>query len=73
VGRRDPKSIHRRIITTQNAQRQLEMLGMASADRERVKIQSSQNSVKMTWLRRARLKISNGANVLSNRDCMKNI
>jgi hypothetical protein len=40
---------------------------MASADREREKIQSSQNSVKMTLSRRARHKISNGANDSSNR------
>jgi hypothetical protein len=47
VGRRDPKNIQRRIRTTQNSQRQLRMLRMASVDREREKIKSSQNSVKM--------------------------
>jgi hypothetical protein len=49
------------------------MLRMASVDRERVKIQSSQNSVKMAWLQRAHLNISNDANDLSNRARMKNI
>jgi hypothetical protein len=43
----DPKRIQRRLRTTQNSQRQLRMLRMASTDREREKIQSSQNSVKM--------------------------
>jgi hypothetical protein len=47
VGRCDPKRIQRRLRTTQNSQRQLRMLRMASTDREREKIQSSQNSVKM--------------------------
>jgi hypothetical protein len=47
VGRRDPKRIQRRLRITQNSQRQLRMLRMAPADREREKIQSSQNSVKM--------------------------
>jgi hypothetical protein len=47
VGRHDPKRIQRRLRITQNSQRQLRMLRMAPADREREKIQSSQNSVKM--------------------------
>jgi len=33
----DPKRIQRRLRTTQNSQRQLRMLRMASADREREK------------------------------------
>jgi hypothetical protein len=63
----DPKRIQRRLRTTQNSQKQLRMLRMASTDREREKIQSSQNSVKMTSSRRVRRKISNGANDSSNR------
>jgi hypothetical protein len=47
VGRRDPKMIQRRLRTTPNSQRQLMMLRMASIDREREKIQSSQKSVKI--------------------------
>jgi hypothetical protein len=43
----DPKRIQRRLRITQNSQRQLRMLRMAPTDREREKIQSSQNSVKM--------------------------
>jgi hypothetical protein len=43
----DPKRIQRRIRKTKNLQRQLRMLKMASIGREREKIQSSQNSVKM--------------------------
>jgi hypothetical protein len=48
VGRRDPKRIQIRLRTTQNSQRQLRTLKMASTDREREKIQSSKNSMKMT-------------------------
>jgi hypothetical protein len=47
VERYDPKRIHRRLRTTQNAQRQPRTLKMASTDREREKIQSSQKSIKM--------------------------
>jgi hypothetical protein len=47
LGRHDPKRIQRRVRTTQNSQRQLRMLKMASTDRERKKIKSYQNSVKM--------------------------
>jgi hypothetical protein len=47
IGFHDPKRIHRRLRITQNSQRQLRTLIMAPADREREKIQSSQNSVKM--------------------------
>jgi hypothetical protein len=43
----DPKRIQRRLRTTQNLQRQLRTLIMASTDKEREKIQSSQNSVKI--------------------------
>jgi hypothetical protein len=43
------------------------MLRMASVDRERENFQSSQNSVKITWLWRAHRKISNGTNDLWNR------
>ena len=51
----------------EDSQKQLRKLGMASTNREREKIQSSQNSVKMISSQRARHKISNGANNLSNR------
>ena len=44
----DPKRIYRRLRTTQNSQRQLRMLRMASTDREMEKIQISQNLLKMT-------------------------
>jgi hypothetical protein len=71
VGSRDPKRIHIRLRTTQNLQRKLMMLRMALADREREKIQSSQNSVKMAWSQRARHKISNGTNDSSNGARMK--
>jgi hypothetical protein len=47
VGIPDPKRIQRRLRITQNSQRQLIMLIMAPTDKEREKIQSSQNSVKM--------------------------
>jgi hypothetical protein len=47
VGRHDPKRIQRRLRITQNSQKQLRKLRMASADREREKIQSPQNSVKV--------------------------
>jgi hypothetical protein len=47
MGRRDPKRIQRRQRTTQNSQRQLRLLRMASTDKEREKIQSFQNSVKI--------------------------
>jgi hypothetical protein len=43
----DPKRIRIRLRITQNSQRQLRTLRMALVDREREKIQSSQNSVKM--------------------------
>jgi hypothetical protein len=43
----DPKRIQRRLRITQNSLRQLRTLRMASADKEREKIQSSQNLVKM--------------------------
>jgi hypothetical protein len=43
------------------------MLRVASTDNKREKTKSSSNSVKMTRLRRARRKISNGKNGLSNR------
>jgi hypothetical protein len=39
---------------------------MASTDRERENIQSSQNSMKVKSLRRVRRNISNGANNLPN-------
>ena len=41
------KGFQRRIRITQNSERQLRTLIMASADREREKIQSSQKSMKM--------------------------
>jgi hypothetical protein len=44
----NPKRIQRRLRTTQNSQRKLKMLRMASVDRERENFQSSQNSVKIT-------------------------
>jgi hypothetical protein len=47
VGSHDPKRIQRRLRTTQNAQRKLRMLRMASIDRERETIQNSQNSFKI--------------------------
>jgi hypothetical protein len=43
----DPKRIMRRIITIQNSQRKIKTLRMASVEREREKIQTSQNSLKM--------------------------
>jgi hypothetical protein len=43
----DPKRIQRRIRITRNSQRQLIMLIMALANKEREKNQSSQNLVKM--------------------------
>jgi hypothetical protein len=46
MGRRDPKRIHRRLRTTQNAQKQLRMLIMDSTNNKREKIESSQNSIK---------------------------
>jgi hypothetical protein len=63
----DPKRIQRRLRITQNSQKQLRKLRMASIDREREKIQSPQNSVKLASSRRARRKISNGVNDSSNR------
>jgi hypothetical protein len=48
MGRHNPKRIQRRLRTTQNSQRQLRTLKMASTNREREKIEISQNSVKMT-------------------------
>jgi hypothetical protein len=47
VGRHDPKMIYRRLRITQKSQRQLRMLKMASTNKEKEKIQSSQNSMKM--------------------------
>jgi hypothetical protein len=47
VGRRDPIRIQRRLRTTQNSQKQIRMLIIASTDIEREKIQSSQNPIKM--------------------------
>jgi hypothetical protein len=47
MGRHDPKRIQRRLRTTQNSQKKLRKLKMASTDREREKIQSLQNSVKL--------------------------
>jgi hypothetical protein len=67
VGRRDPKRIQRRLRITQNSQKHLRKLRMASTDREREKIQSPQNSVKLASSRRARHKISNDVNDSSNR------
>jgi hypothetical protein len=47
VGRGDPKRIQRRIRITQDSQRQLRTVRMASTDREREKNQISQNSMKI--------------------------
>jgi hypothetical protein len=66
MGRRDPKRIQRRLKTTQNSQKQLRKLIMASANKERKKNKISQNLVKMTSSRRARHNISNSANNSSN-------
>jgi hypothetical protein len=62
----DPKRIQRRLRITQNSQKQLRKLRMASTDREREKIQSPQNSVKLASSQRARRKISNDVNDSSN-------
>jgi hypothetical protein len=43
----DPKRIHRRLRTTRDSQRKIMTLRMAREDREKEKIQSSQNLVKM--------------------------
>jgi hypothetical protein len=51
----------------------LKMLRMASADREKEKLQSSQNLVKITLSRRARHNISNEANNSSNKVTYLNI
>jgi hypothetical protein len=63
----DSKRIQRRLRTTKNLQRQLRMLRMASKDREREKIQCSQNSVKMELSRRENHKFFNGKNDSSNK------
>jgi hypothetical protein len=42
----DPKRIQRRLITTQNTQKQIIMLRMTSTDNKREKNQISENSVK---------------------------
>jgi hypothetical protein len=47
VGRNDPKRIQRRLRTTQNLQKQLRKLRMASVDREMEKIKIPQNSMKL--------------------------
>jgi hypothetical protein len=52
---------------TQNSQKLLRKLIMASTDREREKIQSLQNSVKVASSQRAGHKISNDVNELSNK------
>jgi hypothetical protein len=66
VNRTDPKRIQRRLRITQNSQKQLRKLRMASTDREREKIQSLQSSVKLASSRRACHKISNDVNGSSN-------
>jgi hypothetical protein len=66
MGRHDPKRIQRRLRITQNSQKQLKKLRMASTDREREKIQSPQNSVKLALSRRACHKLSNDVNGSSN-------
>jgi hypothetical protein len=63
----DPKRIHRKLNASQNSQKQLRKIIMASADREREKIQNSQNSVKIASSRRVCRKLSNSANGLSNK------
>jgi hypothetical protein len=50
----------------EDSQKQLRKIGMASADREREKIKSSQNSAKMESSRRAHLNLSNYSNESSN-------
>jgi hypothetical protein len=62
----DPKRIQRRLRTTQNSQKKLMNLKMASEDREREKIQSPQNSMKMELSQSTRCKISNSINNSSN-------
>jgi hypothetical protein len=46
----DPKRIYRRLRTTQNLQKQLRKIRVASADRERGEIQNPQNSMKVASL-----------------------
>ena len=62
VGMSDPKRIQKRLRITQNLQKQLKKLTMASTNREREKIQSPQNLVKVASSQRACHKISNGVN-----------
>jgi hypothetical protein len=47
VGRHEPKRIKRILRITHNSHKKLRKLRMASADREREKIQSPQNSMKL--------------------------
>jgi hypothetical protein len=67
VERLDPKRIQRTLRITHNFQKHLRKLRMASADREREKIESPQKSMKFASSRRARHNISNDVNILSNR------
>ena len=62
----DPKRIQRRLRTTKNLQKKLRKLRMASTDREREKIKSPQNSMKLTSSRRACHDISNDIKISSN-------
>jgi hypothetical protein len=62
VGRHDPKRIQRRLRITQNLQKRLGKLKIPSVDREREKIQSPQNSMKLASSRRACSKLSNNVN-----------
>jgi hypothetical protein len=67
VGRHDPKRIQRSLRITQNSQKHLRKLIMASTYTEREKIQSPKNSVKLASSQSACHKISNDVNVSSNR------
>jgi hypothetical protein len=61
------KRIQISLRITQHSQKHLKKLKMDSTNREREKIQSNQNLVKLASSRRARCKICNDVNESSNR------